>query len=54
MITLFDKETGKGKEEFSKFKAFNIEYVDIVDGEVYACSEYDLLKDFDEYTLSLI
>jgi hypothetical protein len=54
MITLFDKKTGKGQKEFEKYAAFNIDYVDVIDGVIYSSSEYDLPSEFDEYALSLV
>lgn len=53
-VTLFDKELGLGTEKFSQFESYGLQYVDVVNGEVYAGSDYDLPADFDNYVLSLV
>lgn len=54
IVTLFDKEKNLGLEEFEKFASYGLHFVDIVDGEVYTSSDYDLPEDFDAYALSLL
>jgi hypothetical protein len=52
MKVLFDVNEKIGIEAFKKYKNYKLNWVQIIDGEVYASSVYELPKDFDEFALS--